>query len=527
MAQHRPTNGRQLSAGAGVVNGIVSTVAQNPVTNMALKHMSSSTAKQRTRSAQQARDMRAVEPGWLMPLVDIVLVIGAFWLAYFVRYDLQILRPIQEVNSSSFNPYVPYLFIYTGWLLVNYRGSGLYRHARGRAWIDEVMKIVNGATNATMLIMAISFVLQPLVFSRLMLVYAAAFTVILLAVARLLQRIVWSHLRSKGIGVQRVLIVGAGDVGQAVLRALLARKELGYVPVGYVDDDFGKVDLGRVRGLGNLDKMKAVIKAQDVHLVVITLDWEQHERIIKLVRAARSAGAAVRVVPDVFQLNMRQVQIENLDGIPLLGVDGDITFKGVNRVMKRALDLFVITLAAPFWVPVFGLVALAIRLEGNGPVFYRQRRVGFDGQDFDMVKFRSMIPDADKMQRELVQTLELDPRHPKIPDDPRMTRVGRFIRRTSLDELPNLLNVLRGQMSLVGPRPPTPDEVELYEPWHRQRLQITPGITGLWQVSGRSEIPFDEMCLLDIYYIENWSIAMDARILLMTVPRVLLRRGAY
>jgi lipopolysaccharide/colanic/teichoic acid biosynthesis glycosyltransferase len=144
-----------------------------------------------------------------------------------------------------------------------------------------------------------------------------------------------------------------------------------------------------------------------------------------------------------------------------------------------------------------------------------------------MIKFRSMIENADAMRSQLVQTLELDPRHPKIKDDPRITRVGRFIRRTSIDELPNLINVLTGQMSLVGPRPPTPDEVALYAPWHRQRLQVKPGMTGLWQVNGRSEVPFDEMCLLDIYYIENWSMGLDAQILMMTIPRVLMRSGAY
>ncbi|RMG69856.1 MAG: sugar transferase [Chloroflexi bacterium] len=186
-----------------------------------------------------------------------------------------------------------------------------------------------------------------------------------------------------------------------------------------------------------------------------------------------------------------------------------------------------IILASPLLIILFALIAIAIRIEGPGPIFYTAKRVGENGKEFMMVKFRSMIPDADKYRQQLVQTHELDPRHPKIPDDPRITRVGRFIRRASMDELPNLINVLRGQMSLVGPRPPTPDEVELYEPWHKQRLQIMPGITGLWQISGRSDVPFDEMCLLDIYYIENWSIRLDIQILLLTVPRVLLRQGAY
>jgi len=144
-----------------------------------------------------------------------------------------------------------------------------------------------------------------------------------------------------------------------------------------------------------------------------------------------------------------------------------------------------------------------------------------------MFKFRSMIPDADKYRQQLVEAVGEDPRHPKIKDDPRITRVGAFIRRSSLDEVPNLFNVLRGEMSLVGPRPATPDELELYEAWHKQRLHAIPGITGLWQISGRSNVPFDEMCLLDIYYIENWSVSLDLGILIMTLPYVLLRRGAY
>jgi len=167
-------------------------------------------------------------------------------------------------------------------------------------------------------------------------------------------------------------------------------------------------------------------------------------------------------------------------------------------------------------------------------VIYSQERIGLNGKPFQMFKFRSMIPEADKLREQLVRESGEDPRHPKLKDDPRITRVGRLIprvgrliRMTSMDELPNLWNILRGQMSLVGPRPPTPDEVALYEPWHMQRLQTLPGLTGLWQVNGRSDVPFDEMCLLDIYYIENWSVRLDAQILMMTVPRVLLRHGAY
>lgn len=465
----------------------------------------------------------------IMPLLDIVLACVAFLLAYIARYELEIFRPVLEINSSPFHPYIPYLALYLIWLQMQYRGSGLYKPVRGRPWIEEVYTIVNGVANATVVMFGVSFFLQPLVFSRLMLVYVAIITIILLSTARIVQRVIQANLRAKGIGIERVLIIGAGDVGQAVLRTMLARKDLGYLPVGYLDDnpDKGNVDLGRLRGLGGLNKLAEVLRAEKVDTVIITLRWEHHDRIMALVNTCQRKGVEVRVIPDVFQLNLRQVQVENLDGIPLLGVSGSAPLRGGNRLVKRIIDIALILLVSPVLLLLYTCIALAIRLEGPGPILYSQRRVGENGKQFDMLKFRSMIPDADQYRQQLVEQFQLDPRHPKIADDPRITRVGRFIRRTSLDELPNLINVLRGQMSLVGPRPPTPDEVALYDTWHMQRLQTMPGLTGLWQVSGRSDVPFDEMCLLDIYYIENWSIKLDAQILMLTLPRVLLRHGAY
>ncbi|MFQ3566051.1 MAG: sugar transferase [Aggregatilineales bacterium] len=469
------------------------------------------------------------EPPWLMPVVDAALAFTAFMIAYVVRYQFQIILPVFEFNAAPFGPYIPYAIVYIIWLYVNYRGSGLYRNSRVRGWLDEVYTIVNGVTNATVVLLAISFIFQPVVFSRLMMIYVAAITIILLSLARLARRAVYAQLRARGIGVQRTLVVGAGDVGRAVLRTMVARKSLGYLPIGYLDDDpeRGSIDLGRVLGLGGLDNLEAALNDHKVDLVVITLPWRYHDRIVSLIQICQRRGVEVSVVPDVFQLNLRQVQVENVDGIPLLRVNGHVPFKGSNRLIKRAVDLILIVLALPLLLPLFALVALAIRLEGPGPIFYTARRVGENGREFNMVKFRSMVPDADNLRHLLVERYDLDPRHPKIKDDPRITRVGRFIRRTSLDELPNLFNVVTGHMSLVGPRPPTPDEVALYEPWHMQRLQVKPGMTGLWQVSGRSEVPFDEMCLLDIYYIENWSMQLDAQILMMTIPRVLLRQGAY
>ena len=260
--------------------------------------------------------------------------------------------------------------------------------------------------------------------------------------------------------------------------------------------------------------------------MIITLPWQVQRKILQIVRECERKQVKVRTVPDMFELSLSQVQVEMLGGIPLLGLNGDARFHTSSRVVKRVLDVVLTVLAMPVVALVTGIIALAIRLDTPGPIFYAQKRIGLNGRPFKVYKFRSMIADADKYRADLIRQTGEDPRHPKLINDPRITRVGRWIRRFSIDEVPQIWNILRGEMSWVGPRPATPDEVELYEPWHRQRLRVLPGLTGLWQVSGRSEVPFEEMCLLDLYYIENWSLPMDMQIILRTVPHVLLAHGA-
>lgn len=467
---------------------------------------------------------------WL-PIADAILVFIAFQLAYLAVYEWQLLRPVQEEYRASFyGPYFGYYVLLAAFLYIVQSGAALYRPVRGRSWVEEVYSILTAVTQGTLLLMALSFFLQPIVSSRQMLVYVAISSIVLLSLGRALLRLVDARLRARGVGVMRTLLVGVGESGQAVMRTILARKELGYQLVGYLQDgeaseslDFGR----RIQFLGNLADLPRVLHEKNIQQVIYTLPLGEGERIRQVVEECRRAGVSFSVVPDVFQLNLRQVQVENLAGIPLLNLQRESAISGRNRLMKRVMDIGLILLASPILLLLFLAVWLLTRLQGGGSAIYEQRRVGENGREFDLYKFRSMVPDAERQQEQLVTTHNLDPRHPKLVDDPRVTRFGRFIRRTSLDELPNLINVLRGQMSLVGPRPPTPGEVSLYAPWQRGRLQSLPGITGLWQVSGRSEVPFDEMCLLDIYYIENWSLTLDIQILMMTLPHVLLQRGAY
>jgi exopolysaccharide biosynthesis polyprenyl glycosylphosphotransferase len=233
-----------------------------------------------------------------------------------------------------------------------------------------------------------------------------------------------------------------------------------------------------------------------------------------------------QVVPDLFQLTKNQMKVEDLNGIPLISTR-EVSIRGWNLVVKRifdtALSLLMLIVGAPVWL----LTILAIRIDSPGPIFYTQRRVGRHGKLFNCYKFRSMVVGAEEMQTDFEALNEASGPLFKLRNDPRRTRVGRFLRRYSLDELPQLVNVLRGEMSLVGPRPNLPEEVNQYQEWHKRRLSVSPGITGLWQVSGRSDLTFDEMVLLDIYYVENWNLFLDMSILLRSVPAVIRARGAY
>lgn len=482
-----------------------------------------------TGKRRATRALLADVPDWIPPLADAGLILVAFVLAHYVRYELQLLRPVFEANVAPFGPFVPYTLLFAAWLILALYSRGLYRYVRGRSWSEEVVAIANGAATALVVVMALSFFLQPLVFSRLLLLYGAFFSALLLMADRLLYRELRRRQRGRGLGVERVLVVGAAEVGRAVLRNILARPDLGLQAVGFVDDDpaRGEADIGRVRALGRLDNLSTIIIEQGVDLVIIALSWEHHRKILSVVRECERQDVQVRIVPDLFQLHLSQVQIEMLEGIPLLGVNGRVRIPASGRLLKRLMDVALVLLGAPVWLALFVLIALAIRLEGPGPIFYRQPRVGQGGRAFRFWKFRTMVPNAADLHAEIVQASGQDPRHPKLRDDPRRTRVGRWLRRLSLDELPQVINILNGEMSVIGPRPPTPDEVALYEPWHMQRLQIRPGLTGLWQVSGRSDVPFEEMVLLDLYYIEHWSPLLDLEILLRTIPKVLSGEGAY
>jgi exopolysaccharide biosynthesis polyprenyl glycosylphosphotransferase len=461
-------------------------------------------------------------------LADIVLINIAFAISYWVRYDLQWFRAVDPAYDAPFTTYMPFAGVLTALLLIAYKLEGVYDHRRGASWFDEFYSVVNGTTTGIIIMVVVTFFYRPLVYSRLLFIYTGALTVALLSFSRFVKSAVLRKLRQRGIGVVRTLIVGAGEVGRTIMRNIVAQPGLGYQVVGFVDDnpEKGQKDIGRFKGLGSIDNLPRIVQEESIDEVIITLPWMYHRKIISIMTQCEREGVRARLVPDLLQMSLSRMDVDDLGGVPMIGIK-EISITGWKSVTKRAIDFTVALVGLIVLSPLMLLIALVIKLDSPGPVLFRQIRVGKGGRHFVLYKFRSMREGAEEEQQELTELDEAGGPIFKIRHDPRCTRLGRFLRRTSLDEMPQLYNVLRGEMSLVGPRPPIPTEVEHYEEWHKKRLEVSPGMTGLWQVSGRSELTFDEMVLLDIYYIENWSAALDTEIFMRTIPKVIFGNGAY
>lgn len=460
---------------------------------------------------------------WLA--IDVVLINVAFVIGYYLRYQVQLFRDI--LFDAPLGSYLGMQALFTATLLFFFWTDNVYS-VRNASWLDQMSRILGATIKMPFVVWTAIFILGPSVYSRLMIAQAAVVLLILLGLARAAKLLIEARLRARGIGVSSLLIVGAGELGRAVMRTVFARPDLGYRCVGFVDDDpqRGQTDIGRFPALGVTDTLAELIQQHSVDEVVVTLPWSAQHKILEIVGVCERMGVQARVVPSILQINYGQVDVNDFGGIPVLGIRGR-TVSPVNRLLKRGFDLVFGTLISTVSLPVVALAALAVRIESPGPVIFTQLRAGANGRPFRIFKLRSMHTGAEAERKRLESLNEADGPMFKIKDDPRVTRVGRVIRKLSIDEFPQFWNVLRGDMSIVGPRPALLDEVKAYDDWHRDRLRVKPGITGLWQISGRSELKFEEMVLLDVYYIENWSLLQDIKIMLKTVPYMVTSRGAY
>ena len=418
-------------------------------------------------------------------------------------------------------------------------GSSVYEGRRNPTLGSELRRVLTAAC-ASLLVLAGMLFLTYRETSRLVFVLFAVLDVALLLGGRIL---LWAMRQTGGsqrtASSQSVLIIGAGAVGQRVAEQLEACSWTGIGVVGYLDDDPGK-ESQRLEGLpvlGTTDQMHEVVRSHGVNSAVVALPLHAHERLVEICRELQDMSVRVHVVPDLFALSFPGATLDGFGGIPVIDLSQPSVY-GWRRYSKRAFDTILASLCLLVLSPLCLLVAILIKLESTGPVIFRQQRIGENGQPFTMLKFRSMRENADlDLHKKHVKRLIEEDVSPddgeaagcgtmKLRDDPRITRVGRIIRKLSIDELLQLVNVLRGEMSLVGPRPPLPYELERYESWQRRRLEALPGVTGWWQVKGRNRVSFSEAVRMDLYYIDHSSFWFDLKILLMTPFAVISRRGA-
>jgi exopolysaccharide biosynthesis polyprenyl glycosylphosphotransferase len=399
--------------------------------------------------------------------------------------------------------------------------SGLYRRDELlllKSTLDEATAVFQAATLTTV----VAFLLESALSRVPMGARLVAVTWLGLAVLTLACRVVARAAARGATAPERCLVLGDAASVARLQSKLAATPNVKATLVGSVPLEPSAAPAAEPV-LGVIRDLPRVVREHDVHRVIVAGDASSHQRVLDAIQAAKGLGVRVSLLPRIFDVVGSSVAFDYLGGLTLLGIRR-FGLSSASRRVKRALDVFGSSLAIVVLAPLMGVIALSIKLTSPGPVLFRQTRVGRDGATFEMLKYRSMHDGADARKDELRSRNEADGLF-KIADDPRMTRVGRFLRRSSLDELPQLFNVLRGEMSLVGPRPLVLEEDRRIEGWYRRRLHLTPGITGHWQVLGAARIPMRDMITIDYLYVSNWSLWDDVKILLRTVPCVVRRRG--
>ncbi len=468
------------------------------------------------------RGGRKIYPVYVV--VDIVLIAVSFYVPYLLKYN--------SFGDIFINPRLPnfyeYTFVFILWaifLLVSFKRRSLYTTDRGLTIPKEMFKSFIGVFSVSIVISSIIFFAKYRFFSREVFLENCFSLFVLLSGFRAIKRIILRKLVSEGFHNINVLVIGAGRVGKIVLDEIKKVPWWGFRVVGVLDDRKND-DFNGVLVLGKISDFDMVVKKYFVDEAIITIPSEK--RIVsQIIEKAKAMHLGVRVVPENFEGPLPLLDINYIGIMPLLTYK-ERKYHPTELALKRMFDFLVSFALLIAGLPLYCLLAVAIKLDSPGPVFYRQKRAGLKGKPFKVYKFRSMVKDADKFKDQLLEKNEVqDGVIFKMKKDPRITRIGRFLRRYSLDELPQLFNVLKGDMSLVGPRPPTIDEVQKYNYLQMHRLSVRPGITGLSQVKGRSMLTFRRWVKWDLWYVNNWSFGLDLRILWLTLPAVFKGQGAY
>ncbi len=477
------------------------------------------------------RDVRAAKPLFLrgvlrfdtirslsriaiLAALDIGCLFLAIWTALAIKAGIQSPDTLGQMYDQA-KDYAPLACLV---MVLLFARSGLYRD---RAQRPGFAKVISSLVEVVLVVLIYAEI-EGHEFNSYYIFYGTLlFALVYVSAARwVFERVSGVVLRAAGYR-RRAVLVGSGPNIEAVSLALRDSKMI--EPYGFVSRGSAPLSNGLL-DFSSLEQLERHFDAID-EVLIADADFPQNEAV-ELVDRCHKHGVRVRVAPSTMEILMDRVEFVPGQALPLFELKPPV-FEGVDFAIKRSFDFVGASLLLLVLSPVFLLVSLAIKATSRGPVLYRSLRPGIGGRSFDCVKFRTMVEGADDLQDELEPSNEVSGALFKMRTDPRVTPVGRFLRRWSLDELPQLLNVLRGEMSLVGPRPLPQRDYARLEEWHRKRYLVLPGMTGLWQVSGRSELDFDELVRLDFLYLEHWSVFLDLSILLKTVPAVIRAKGAW
>ena len=455
-------------------------------------------------------------------LSDIVLTLLALFLSYVLRPFSPVGAPL--THEYSYIPplvYVAVAVIWTSAFLL----LSVYAPRNVRA-VDEGQAIFAAVTIATLVLAGVLYFSYREI-SRLQILMFYGLDVILLIGSRFVVGAIRSYMGLPRYPRRKVLVLGTGETGRDAIHMVENHQWAGLVPVGFLGEDAATpTEIEGYPVLGTIDKVAQYVKAQDVEEVVVALPQYDYKRFFQLLAKLQTLSVRVRIVPDYIKTTLFRTVVEEFAGMPMITMQQP-TLTPFERLVKRAFDLLVGLATLVLISPLLVLIAVAIRLDSPGPILFKQQRVGENGRLFWMYKFRSMVAGAEEQQIWLSQQTKDSRVIHKRPDDPRVTRVGKVLRRTSMDELPQILNTVKGEMSLVGPRPELPWMMDLYEPWQWQRFAVPQGMTGWWQVNGRSDKPLHLHTEEDLFYIQNYSLFLDIRILWRTIGAVVKGRGAY
>jgi exopolysaccharide biosynthesis polyprenyl glycosylphosphotransferase len=459
---------------------------------------------------------------------DILMTGIALRLAYAVRFELSI--PLFQLDvTPSFPLYrqitVAIMPIWIAILAV----SGLYYRRYLLGGTQEYSRAFRAITTGMLLVVIAGFLDPTFILARGWLLLAWAFTFLFVCNARFWIRRVVYFLRQQGYFLTPSLIVGVNEEAKSLAQQLLGWRTSGLDVLGFVDDqqEAGTRVYKELHALGSTSQLDSLIERYGIEELILATSALSRDEIVAVFRRYGLVdGLNLRLSSGLFEVITTGLEVKEMAYTPLVSIN-KVRLTGVDRALKVMLD-YAITLPALLGVaPVMLLIAIAVKLDSPGPIFHRRRVMGLNGREFDAFKFRTMHVNSDEILDQHPDLKAKLAREHKLKDDPRVTRIGHFLRKASLDELPQLINVLRREMCLVGPRIISPEEMEMYDEWGLNLLTVPPGITGLWQVSGRSDISYDKRVRLDMHYIRNWTIWLDIQLLLQTVPAVLKGRGAY